>query len=105
MTASKKLDIKKLSEKLKVVRLGFAGEDKLKKYLDLSPGAVSPFGLINDSRSEVVYVLDSDLLKEAKLGFHPNVNTATILVKTEDFQKYLYSLNNKINTLDLMHSE
>jgi len=45
---SKNLDIHSLEKILKQGKLSFASEQRMKKYLGLLPGSVSPFGLIND---------------------------------------------------------
>ena len=95
IAASKTLDLRKLGEELGE-KLGFASEDRLSQYLDLSRGAVSPFGLINDAKKEVVYILDKDLLNNEKLGFHPNINTKTIIISAKDFEKFLTSTGNTI---------
>ena len=94
--SSKNLDLESLGEGLNEKNLGFASEERLNQYLGLAKGAVSPFGLINDKEKEVIHVLDEDLLRHEKLGFHPNVNTQTIILNTKDFQKFLQSVGNKI---------
>ena len=46
-------------------------------HLGLTPGSVSPFGLINDREHAVRVALDRDFQSSARLAFHPNINTAT----------------------------
>jgi len=87
--ADKKTDMKKLTDRLGEDRLSFGSAERLQKYLGVSPGAVSPFGLINDARREVVVVIDEDLLTYSSLNFHPNVNTATLEISKDDFLKFL----------------
>jgi Ala-tRNA(Pro) deacylase len=99
--ALKRLDLKKLATTLGESNLGFASEERLKNCLDLTPGSVSPFGLINDQDREVVFILDNDLLDYEYLGFHPNINTQTVVIKTSDFKKYLEGVGNQILYLDL----
>ncbi len=93
---SKKADIKDLSAKLAAGKLSFASERRLKEHLGLDTGAVSPFGLINDSRKAVTVALDRDLQKKGKVNFHPNVNTATINLSFEDFDKFLKHCGNEV---------
>ena len=50
---SRSVDLKKLSKSLVLGNLSFAKEDALKKYLNISPGSVTPFGLLNDSENKV----------------------------------------------------
>lgn len=94
--ASKRLDLKKLAENVGEKSLGFASEEKLMKYLGLTPGSVSPFGLIHDTEKRVVFMMDKDLLGKENVGFHPNINTQTIVLKTEDFKNYIKALDREI---------
>ena len=57
--------------------------------LGLKPGAVSLFGLINDTRGEVVAVLEASLLDASLVCFHPLVNTATLSVSPADMVRFL----------------
>jgi Ala-tRNA(Pro) deacylase len=86
---SKKADLRALSAALGDDRLSFASPERLQRYLHLAPGSVSPFGLIHDSARDVVVVLDSDLPSAERIGFHPNVNTATITLPTAEFLRFL----------------
>ncbi len=101
LDAEKHLDLDKLGEILEEKGLSFASPDILKKYLGLTPGSVSPFGLINDANKEITFVFDNNLLKNEKLGFHPNINTQTLVLGTNDFKRFLDSIGNKIIFLDL----
>lgn len=99
LESSKQADIKALTKKLREDRLSFASAERLVRYLGLETGAVSPFGLINDSKKEVQVVIDQDLKKEARINFHPNVNTATVGVDFKDFEKFLAWCGNSIHYL------
>lgn len=79
-------DIEKM---LKQGKLSFASEQRMDKYLGLRPGSVSPFGLINDANKEVKLFLDINLKDAPLLSFHPNDNTASLVVRNEDFMRYL----------------
>lgn len=91
----KSVDIKRLGAKLEVSNLGFASPERLMKYLGLIPGSVSPFGLINDTEGAVEVLVDRVLLDAESVNFHPNVNTATIVVTVEDFKKFLAKKSKK----------
>lgn len=95
----KKVDIKKLGKKLEISSVGFASPERLLKYLNLTPGSVSPFGLINDKDGVVEVLVDRCLLSVEQVTFHPNINTATVVISSEDFKKYLSSLKNKTSFL------
>jgi Ala-tRNA(Pro) deacylase len=93
---SKKADLRALSARLGDDRLSFASADRLNRFLHLTPGAVSPFGLIHDSARDVIVVLDADLSGTERIGFHPNVNTATITLLTADFLRFLEARGNVV---------
>jgi Ala-tRNA(Pro) deacylase len=66
-------------------RLSFGGPEALMEKLLTAPGAVSPLGLIFPSAAQVPLYLDEQLKRLPRLGFHPNDNTATLAMATEDF--------------------
>ena len=96
---SKRMDLKSLERRLNEDRLSFASEDRLERYLGLSSGAVSPFGLINDHDKNVRVILDEDLRKEELINFHPNVNTSTITIAFEDFMTFLVWCKTEVHTM------
>ena len=93
---SKKADLRQLALKLGDDRLSFASPERLMRFLHLTPGAVSPFGLIYESARDVLVVLDADLPGTERIGFHPNVNTATITLATADFLRVLATCGNVV---------
>ena len=97
LESSKQADLKSLTQRIGEDRLSFASDKRLLKYLGLETGAVSPFGLINDSQKEVEVIIDSDLQKAAKVNFHPNVNTATVGIEFSDFEKFLSWCGNSLS--------
>lgn len=92
----KRVDVKALAAERGLSRLSFGSPDRLLKYLGLTPGAVSPFGIINDPEGLVTVMVDECLMKEALVTFHPNVNTATVALSSEDFRKFLSSRKNTV---------
>jgi Ala-tRNA(Pro) deacylase len=60
----------------------------------VEPGSVTPFGLINDKDQNVYLFIDEKLNESERLAFHPNVNTATIIVTLSDFLKFLVHTGN-----------
>ncbi len=83
------LKIKDLEQILKQGKISFASEKRLAKYLGLTPGSVTPFGLINDSENHVHVFIDENLKDCGNISFHPNINTASIVVTFEDFIKFM----------------
>lgn len=99
--ARQQLDIHDLEKRLKQGKLSFASEKRMAKYLGLMPGSVSPFGLINDSENHVHLFLDANLLKSEKISFHPNDNTASLILSFPDFLTFLKSIGNDFEFIDL----
>lgn len=93
---NKQANLKKLAEQISTSNLSFASPERLLKYLEVTPGSVTPFGLINDVEKHVLVFIDEDLLKFAKVGFHPNVNTATLELTVEDFKRFLEWTRNQV---------
>lgn len=93
----KRADLKQFAKIIGEKKLHFANADYLKQLLNLTPGSVTPLGLMYDKVLKVKYFLDSDLLKEEKIYIHPNINTATVGIKIEDFKKFLAHTNHQLN--------
>ena len=82
---NKRVDLKEFSIKNNIRRLSFASKEDLMRIMKLIPGAVTPMGILNDENNIVKFYLDKEFLEEPKfLGVHPNDNTATIWIKTDD---------------------
>jgi Ala-tRNA(Pro) deacylase len=90
---------------LKQGKLSFASEQRMEKYLGLKPGSVSPFGLINDTNKEVKLFLDKNLQDAQLLSFHPNDNTASLVVKNSDFINFLSHWGGEYEFLDLYENQ
>lgn len=63
--------------------LSFASPEDLKKYMDLTPGAVTPLGLLNVEGAPITMYLDVEF-KDSIIGIHPNENTATVWLQGDD---------------------
>ncbi|HEX9844095.1 MAG TPA: prolyl-tRNA synthetase associated domain-containing protein [bacterium] len=94
------VDIKALKARLDESTLSFASPERLLRYLGLTPGSVSPFGLIHDGERAVRVILDRGLLAHERLNFHPNVNTATLTLALQDFQRFLAHCGHEVRVLD-----
>lgn len=98
---SKKANLKSLEKQIESTKLSFASEEKLYKYLGVEPGSVTPFGLINDTESEVIVLIDTDIVNAELVNFHPNINTSTIGVAYNDFEKFIKWHKNKFYYVDV----
>jgi Ala-tRNA(Pro) deacylase len=96
-----RLDIKDLEKRLRQGKLSFASDKRLMNYLGVEPGSVSPFGLINDRENHVYLFIDEKLKDCERLTFHPNINTASIVVSKSDFLRFLEFTGNSYEFLSL----
>jgi len=87
-------DIHSLEKMLHQGKLSFASERRMIKYLGVKPGSVSPFGLINDSGHHIYVFLDEQLQKAEKVSFHPNDNTASVVIRFSGLMKFLKERQN-----------
>ncbi len=92
----KHTDLTTLRNQIGCTRLSFGSEERLMKHLGLTPGSVSPFGLINNVNHDVEIVIDESIRGREKLGFHPNINTATVWISYDDLMKFVKSCGNPV---------
>jgi Ala-tRNA(Pro) deacylase len=84
------VDLKRVHEKIGAQgRVSFGSADLLEEVWGVTPGAVTPFGAINDRQGRVTVVLDAAMLNHERLNFHPLVNTRTTGLATADLTKFL----------------
>ena len=93
---TKQADLRKVADQIGDGKLSFASPERLMKYLGLTPGSVSPFGLIHDRDHSVRVVLDRDLKAATRLSFHPNINTVTYVIAAPDFARFLETCRNVV---------
>lgn len=77
----------------------FADDEDLMKYLGLTAGSCSLFGIINDEEAHVKVVLGKEICQadpEEIINFHPNINTATISLKIKEMWRFLESRDNEV---------
>jgi Ala-tRNA(Pro) deacylase len=95
------LNIRDLEQRLKQGKLSFASPQRMMKYLGIEPGSVSPFGLIHDIENHVNLFIDNNLKKAERISFHPNLNTASLVISFQNFEKYLKDTGNSYEFIDL----
>ncbi len=86
---STKIDLKLLRQCMHLSNLSFASEKYLQELLNVKPGAVTPFGLLNDVEKKISFFLDLKLNGYNSFNFHPLINSATINIKKCDFYDFL----------------
>lgn len=99
---NKKVNLKEIKQKNGTRALSFASKKDLMAILGLIPGAVTPFGLLNDNELKVHFFIDEAFTKEtALIGVHPNDNTATVWLKTEDLLSIIQEHGNQITVIEV----
>ncbi len=80
-------------------KVTFADAEELMELLGLTPGSVSPFGLIFDEEKKVTVVLEKAITyapETEPVNFHPNRNTATLSLSKRDFLRFLDFAGNPV---------
>lgn len=88
----KQADLKKIAEVLDQKRLSFLSEENLLEVLNVLPGTVTPLALPNDKEHQITVVIDRAIDQEDTLGFHPNVNTQTLIMPFKELERILAHL-------------
>ena len=92
----KRADLRAVADQIGDGKLSFASPERLMTHLGVTPGSVSPFGLINDASHEVRVFLDEGLGTAERISFHPNINTVTFVLALTDFQRFLAARGNAV---------
>jgi Ala-tRNA(Pro) deacylase len=81
--------IRDLEKEIGAKNLSFGKAELLWEVLGVRPGAVTPFGLINDRAQRVRVALDAQMLDCDPLNFHPLHNEATTTISKDGFLQFL----------------
>ena len=96
------VDLKRVHEKIGAQgRVSFGSAELLQDALGVKPGAVTPFGAINDAEGRVTIVLDKGMMRHARLNFHPLVNTRTTGLASADLMKFLRATGHEPMVVEL----
>jgi Ala-tRNA(Pro) deacylase len=83
------IDMKNLHRRIGSGRVSFGRPELLMALLGVTPGAVTPFGVINDVAERVRVILEEGLMRHERLNFHPLDNTATTTIRRDDLIAFL----------------
>ena len=92
--ANKRVDLKGFRRQHGLRALSFASTEELFSIMELTPGAVTPLGILNDTESRVHFYLDEEFIGN-KIGVHPNDNTATIWMQADDLMGLIQKHGNE----------
>lgn len=85
----KRIDLRLLGEAIGAKGLMLASDERLSRYLGVSPGSVSILALINDAQRDVELWVDRDVWSAGAILAHPLVNTATLSIAQRDLARFL----------------
>jgi Ala-tRNA(Pro) deacylase len=97
------VDIHRIEKQLRQGQLSFASEHRMMKYLGVTPGSVTPFGLIHDENHHVHVFLDKNLQMADRLSFHPCINTASLIISKDDFIRFMNYTQNRFEWIDAVN--
>ena len=96
----KRVNLKEFKKQHGTRSLSFASADDLLTLLGLEPGSVTPLGLLHDREHKVQLYLDEAFLADPGLiGVHPNDNTATVWMKTQDLIHLLRDYGTEVHVV------
>jgi Ala-tRNA(Pro) deacylase len=94
------IDLKRLGEVLGAGRLSFGSADRLKRYLGVEPGSVTPLSLVHDAGHAVRLVLDRGVADGGPVNAHPLVNTMTTALAPADLLRFFEATGHTPRWLD-----
>jgi Ala-tRNA(Pro) deacylase len=94
------IDLKRLGEVLGAGRLSFGSAERLKRYLGVEPGSVTPLSLVNDEARAVQLVLDRGVADGGPVNAHPLVNTMTTALAPADLLRFFAATRHTPRWLD-----
>ena len=100
-TEDKAVDLKALSKILECGRFSFCKPEELMKYLQLTPGSVTPFGLMFDTETKVAFVLDKDFLNADLVIFHPLRNDMNVTMTPQVFLSAMEKLEHPARIIEI----
>ena len=83
------IDLKGMHHRVGAGRFSFGSAALMRELIGIEPGAVTPFGLMNDGAGRVAAVLDEAMMQHETLNFHPLVNTMTTAISRDGLVRFL----------------
>ena len=96
----KRVDLKEFRKQHGLRNLTFASAEDLLAYMGLTPGSVTPLGLLNDPEHRVRFYLDGAFAGN-RIGVHPNDNTATVWMQADDLVRLVRENGNEMEFVEL----
>ena len=89
----KRVDLEGFRKQHGLRALSFASAEDLLDIMKLTPGSVTPLGILNDMEHRIHFFLDTEFAGN-KIGVHPNDNTATVWMQADDLMKVIQEHGN-----------
>lgn len=96
----KRVDLKNFRKQLGLRPLSFASADDLMAIIGLTPGSVTPLGILNDIDCKVHFYMDSEFAGNI-IGVHPNDNTATIWIQADQLIHLIREHGNEADIVEV----
>jgi Ala-tRNA(Pro) deacylase len=87
--AAMRVDLKALPAAIGCKRVSFGKAEDMERLLGLTPGSVTPLGVIHDQNFIVRVVIDARLVAAETINVHPLRNTATLSLSPDDLVRAL----------------
>lgn len=95
------VDLKELGRRLGAGNVSFGSPERLRRYLGVEPGAVTPLAIVSDAEGAVQVVIDARVLQRDPVHCHPLTNTMTTAIGGQDLLRFLEACGHAPAVLDL----
>lgn len=96
----KHADLKEFRKQQGLRAHSFASEKDLLAIMGLTQGSVTPLGILNDKEHKVRFFLDSEYMGNI-IGIHPNDNTATVWMQSDELLCLIQAHGNEAEFVDI----
>ncbi|QPH52569.1 prolyl-tRNA synthetase associated domain-containing protein [Pontivivens ytuae] len=97
---SRQIRIRDLEKAIGARKLSFASAERLMEHLGVSPGAVTPLAVLNDTDRAVRVILDAQMMQADVLNCHPLHNEATVAMSTSNLMRIFALTGHSPETVD-----
>ena len=97
----KRVDLKEFRNKNNTRPLSFTSSNDLFNKMKLTPGSVTPLGLLNNEDKDIIYFIDRYFFDNNIIGVHPNDNTATIWLNPNHLIEIIKEHGNQVNIVKI----
>jgi Ala-tRNA(Pro) deacylase len=96
------VDLKQIHHQIGAAgRVSFGKPEALMELLGVIPGAVTAFGVINDTEGKVKLFLDETLMRHEVVNAHPLTNEATTSIRADDLVRFAKAVGHEPQILKM----